>query len=167
MPDVLLCPVPLDSGYTALVRPLPPFLRPHLMRRATEKYPDPDPEPYRQPLQNAFVEGLKENADDNPKYIEDLTEARKKRIAYMYELVVKSDVVAGTEEATREKLIEHFKPYLSQLRNLGTDVPADEWQAVVMFSLIASEDDAVNIAEAALQRVTKEGIRRAGDSFRR
>jgi len=167
MPDVLLYPVTLDSGYTALVRPMSPFLRAAIMTQATEKYPDPDPEPYRQPLQNAYEDGLLESAEDNPKYLEDLKLARQRRLALIYDLVLHADVVAGVEETPREELIERYKPYLIELHKLGTSVPADQWQAVVLLGLICTQKDAMSVGEAALQSVTREGIRKAGNIFRK
>ncbi len=167
MPDMLLYPVPLDSGYTALVRPLPPFVRQMLLAQATAQYPDPDGEPYRRPLENAFEEGLKEQAEDNPEYVKAVTLARQRRLAAFYEMVLNADVVAGVEDCEREALIAANAAYIADLRKLTLKALVDDWQAVVFYVLIATQADGLRIAEAAAQTVTQEGIRRASAIFRR
>jgi hypothetical protein len=167
MADMLLYPVPLDSGYTALVRPLPPFVRQMLLAQATAQHPDPDGEPYRRPLENAFEEGLLEAPEDNPEYVKAVTLVRQQRLSAFYNQVLKADVVAGVEECDREALIAANANYLAELRKLTPDALSDDWQAVVFYVLIATPADGGRIAEAATQTVTQKGIRRAGAIFRR
>ncbi len=165
MADVLLFPVPLDSGFTALVRPLSPFTRAAIIAAATARFPDPDREPYRRPLENAFQEGLLENAEDNPQYAADLKNAREKRMSAIYESVLRTNVVAGTEEATCDELLARYQSYIADLRGIADGVPDDDWMAITLNVLIASNNDAIAIAEAALQSVTREGVRKAGSIF--
>lgn len=164
--DAKLFEVPLANGETVLVRPLSPFLRLAFLDQARQKYPDPDPEPYRRPLDNAFDDSLKEAADDNPAYRAALLSAQRRQLAVVGEMAIRAGVVVAVRGETPAETLARYAPTLAAARALYPDAPADDWLAVVMLCLISTHSDVALIRDSCNELLTAEDIARAAASFR-
>lgn len=164
--DAKLFEVPLANGETVLVRPLSPFLRLAFLDQARAKYPDPDPDPYRKPLENAFDDGLKEAAEDNPAYREALLLAQRRQLALVGELVVRAGVVVAVKGEIQTDTLARYAAPLAAARALYPDAPEDDWLAVVMLCLISTHSDVALIRDSCNELLTAEDIARAAASFR-
>lgn len=94
----------VKSGLTFELTPLTLLGQQHFKDRAKELYPDPDPTPYEHPMPDAFIEGDKTAAKDDPAYRKLLAETTIRR-DFAYQVLVLNTCV--TCEG-REVLVERY-----------------------------------------------------------
>ncbi len=164
-PQELLYRVTCDSGDIAIVRPFSPLAYHAFVVEAERLYPPPNEADYVQPLENAAVEGLTVPAKDNPKYTEAAVAAMRQQVNWTYLAVIRSGVVIDTEEG-QEATIERYRPQIDILREQA-GVEEDGWLATVLYGVIRTQRDILNIVSAARGSLTQEEIRAAVEAFRR
>ena len=167
-PTERLANVPLlDSGEIVYVRPLPPFMRQLLVQESRLIHPDPKPEDFIRPLANAAREGATEPAALNPDYLAAKVKVQDERTNWLYNAVIKQDVVVDTPEG-REATLARYAHRMAQLRKKVQTLPyEDEWQAVVLLCIVGGPADILRIGNAALDTLTEADIKAGIAFFRR
>lgn len=164
--DNQLYEVPLMSGEILIVKPISPFLRPVIYEAVKREHPEPDPELYKRPLENAFEEGLKEAAEDNPEYVKARKKALQEQLFAFNEKVVRAGVAVQVKGEEREVTIGRYAAQLKEIRAMCPDAPEDDWTATVMYCLVSSVVDMALIRELSSEQLTQEEIAAAANSFR-
>lgn len=142
---ILVRYVPETSGVMLYITPLSPFLYPAISRKAEALYPDPDPTPYRFPVADAAIPGMLTEARDHPEYQRLIGEAIRKRKGYITQALI----VAACEPADgRAVLIARYAAELEKWRKVA-DLPADEWEAVLLTCVIRTDDEMQHIIDIA------------------
>lgn len=159
--------VPLSCGETLLVKTLSPFLRQALLEQAKTEHPEPDPEPYRKPLQNSLDPSLKEEATDNPAYVAERSKALTKQLFAFSEKVIRAGIAVAVKGEDREITIQRYAAQLAEIRAMLPNIPSDDWLATVMCCLVTDANDVALLRETSNELLTQEEIAQAADSFRR
>lgn len=158
--------VPLSGGETLLVHTLSPFVRQALLDKARALHPNPDPEPYRKPLANAFDESLLEPAESNPEYVKALAEAQRKIFNAFSDMVLRTAAFEGVKGEERTTTLTRYGAQLAAIRGQVSGLPEDDWQATVYACLLTTNTDIANVVNVTSEAVTQEGIRAASARFR-
>lgn len=131
--------------------------------KAADKFPYPDPTPYREPLENA-VPGMLSAAEDNPAYVDACKAVDRSRQEWMNEAIF-DYCVHYPDFSNREAILSFFNPQLKTLREIAT-LPEDDWQAVLHHIILSGQErvpgqvgssDFTNAVLIALQRVALTG----------
>lgn len=157
----------LGSGEIVLIRRLSPFARQALLNRAEEIHPNPEKKLFERPLSDTVpnaMPGVMAAAEDNPDYKAALQTAKIAQMKWFNDAVIQSGVVVDSKEG-RELTIERYRPRLDVLRALVA-LPENEWQATVLYGLMTTANDRIQVIRAAIETLTEADVRLAMRSFR-
>ena len=152
--------IQLDNGVTAYVTPLKPFAARAIIKRGEELYPDPDPEPFERPIEDALVPGTVTPADEHPEYKALLREVRTKRSLHLQSAVLACVQIA---DCTREEVIAQYREQLAALRQFG-DIDEDDYVAALRSFMLTTNEYAAIINAASMKlplnaEEVKDGMR--------
>lgn len=140
----------MDSGEVVYVQPLSIYLVRALRSKAEELYPFPDKAKYEKVLDDdkALESGQVIPAEDNPEYQKLYDTASEKQQNYVNE---KSLVLSVEPAMGRKAMVAKYKARIAQMRDMMT-LPEDDWEATLLFCIIASPQDSNKIYEAIMGR---------------
>jgi len=159
-----LIEVKLDSGELVYVQPLSHWGQQAILDRIDEDYPPPNPDAYQRKLEGSILDAnipLEANAE----YQAALKQHRDLRNKVFISRLFEAGVVVDTPEG-KDATLARYAARLAQRRAV-MKLPADDWLACVMFVLVTSTADMINVMNAATLSLGEDEVRRALRSFRR
>lgn len=123
--------------------------------KSDELFPYPDKKQYELPLENAFVEGMKDSAENNPEYLKACEPVDQQRKEWTDKAVF-NYAVRFQDYPTRESIINAFAPRLLELRKIAV-VQEDDYEAI-LHHLVLTGNTIVRGTTGALQALTSEYI---------
>lgn len=159
-----LIEVRLDSGELVYVQPLSHWGQQAILDRIDEDYPPPNPDEYQQKLEGSIL-GANIPLEANEKYQTALKQHREIKNRLFISRIFEAGVVVDTPEGREATLARHMARL--QARRAVMKLPADDWLACVMFVLVTSTADMLNVMNAATLSLGEDEVRRALRSFRR
>lgn len=138
----------LDSGHVVLVAPVSPYFLMAVEKKAQELYPLPDPSAYEKavPEDEALYEGQTIPAVENPDYRQLVNEVEYNRALHQEQAIIFASIV--DVRGGKQALIEHYAEQLKMLRQYS-DLPADDWQALLLTVIVRTLDDRKAIVNTA------------------
>lgn len=123
--------------------------------KANELFPYPDKKDYEVPLENAFVEGMVDSAENNPEYLKACEPIDQQRKEWADKAVF-NYAVRFQDYPTRESVINAFAPRLLELRKIAT-IQEDDYEAI-LHHLVLTGNTIIRGDKSALQALTNEYI---------
>lgn len=123
--------------------------------KANELFPYPDKKPYEVPLENAFVEGMVDSAENNPEYLKACEPVDQQRKEWTYNAVFQY-AVRFQDYPTRENVINAFAPRLLELRKIAI-VQEDDYEAI-LHHLVLTGNTVIRGNKDAWQALTSEYV---------
>lgn len=121
-----------------------------------QKFPPPDKKQYEIPVpaEDATWEGQTQAAESNPEYQKVLAERRDA----LSDFLTTSYLVGYTEfpDNDEQDLINTFARVVSRKRRVMPDMPADAWEATLLYALLDTPDDQRLIISAIESRLPVE-----------
>lgn len=121
----------VKSGLTFELTPLTLLGQQHFKDRAKELYPDPDPTPYEHPMPDAFIEGDKTAAKDDPVYRKLLAETTIRRDFAYQVLVLNTCVTCEGREVLVERYLASNQTGLKVLLGALTALEVEDAHAAI------------------------------------
>lgn len=121
----------VKSGLTFELTPLTLLGQQHFKDRAKELYPDPDPTPYEHPMPDAFIEGDKTAAKDDPAYRKLLAETTIRRDFAYQVLVLNTCVTCEGREVLVERYLASNQTGLKVLLGALTALEVEDAHAAI------------------------------------
>lgn len=151
-----------DSGVEAIIHPVSPFTFRAIRVKAAERFPYPDPEPYRKPVEHG-VPGLMSRPEDDEDYKRLCAEADNQRGTYFTEALLD---LALEFPVGRDALIERFAAQRKSLAEWVT-LPEDDWEATLKHCILIGTNEPQLIADIAMQAapLTQEEVAEGATSF--
>ena len=133
------------SGVIFHVTPINlPTLR-AIQLKAQDLFPYPDKEPFNHPVENAFVEGMTEGAEENPEYIKLCLAVDRERAVWADRAIF--DYAAHCPKyPTKDDLIRAFAGQLVRLREIA-NLPEDDYEAVIFHLVLTWNEPALDDQE--------------------
>lgn len=157
----------LQSGIEIEIAALSLLIRNQLQLAAFQAIPLPDPKPFEQVIEGLSYAGSDQPAvipaNENPEYLALVKETREKQAAWVTEKAF-GVCVQCTQ---KDDLIKAYAPNLAGLRTIMSDLPDDNWQAILKAFLTTAQEYA-RIMQAISQALplTDEEVRDATGYFR-
>jgi hypothetical protein len=123
--------------------------------KSDELFPYPDKKQYEVPLENAFVEGMVDSAENNPEYLKACEPVDQQRKEWTDKAVFHY-AVRFQDYPTRESLINAFAPRLLELRKIAL-VQEDDYEAI-LHHLVLTGNTIIKGTTGALQALSSEYV---------
>lgn len=136
----------LSNGLKCWVYPVSARDKMRFQEAFMQKYPFPDKKQYEIPVpaEDASFEGQTTSAEGNPEY-QKLLAARRDTLS---DYLTTAYLVGYTEfpDNDEQDLINKFARVISRKRRVMPDMPADAWEATLLYALLDTEDQRLIIS---------------------